>query len=98
MVTIMKFNINKELFPFQNNFLHLDDGTKIHYIDEGEGPVLLMLHGNPTWSFLYRKMIAALESNFRCIAPDLPGFGLSSTYFPIGIVFNVPRGLICPLE
>jgi len=37
----MKFNINKDLFPFQNNFLHLDDGTKIHYIDEGEGPVLL---------------------------------------------------------
>ncbi len=73
----MKFNINKDLFPFQNNFLQLDDGTKIHYIDEGEGPVLLMLHGNPTWSFLYRKMIAALESNFRCIAPDLPGFGLS---------------------
>jgi len=51
----MKFNINKDVFPFQNNFLHLDDGTKIHYIDEGEGPVLLMLHGNPTWSFLYRK-------------------------------------------
>lgn len=73
----MKFNINKDLFPFQNNFLHLDDGTKIHYIDEGEGPVLLMLHGNPTWSFLYRKMITALKSDFRCIAPDFPGFGLS---------------------
>ena len=73
----MKFNINKDLFPFQNNFLHLDDGTKVHYIDEGEGPVLLMLHGNPTWSFLYRKMITTLKSDFRCIAPDLPGFGLS---------------------
>ncbi len=73
----MKFNINKDLFPFQNNFLRLDDGTKVHYIDEGEGPVLLMLHGNPTWSFLYRKMITALKSDFRCIAPDLPGFGLS---------------------
>ena len=73
----MKFNINKELFPFRNNFLHLDDGTKIHYIDEGEGPVLLMLHGNPTWSFLYRKMVLSLKSDFRCIAPDFPGFGLS---------------------
>ena len=73
----MNFNINKDLFPFQNNFLRLDDGTKVHYIDEGEGPVLLMLHGNPTWSFLYRKMITALKSDFRCIAPDLSGFGLS---------------------
>ncbi|MCG8606931.1 hypothetical protein MJD09_18355 [bacterium] len=59
----MKFNINKDLFPFQNNFLHLDDGTKIYYIDEGEGRVLLMLHGNPTWSFLYRKMIAHLRQD-----------------------------------
>ncbi|MFQ5864727.1 MAG: alpha/beta fold hydrolase [bacterium] len=73
----MKFNVNKELFPFKNNFLQFDDGTKIHYVDEGEGPVLLMLHGNPTWSFLYRKMIAVLKSDFRCIAPDFPGFGLS---------------------
>ncbi len=73
----MKFKINKDLFPFKNNFLRLDDGTNIHYIDEGDGPVLLMLHGNPTWSFLYRKMIAALKSDFRCIAPDFPGFGLS---------------------
>jgi len=74
---MMKFNVDKALFPFQNNFLHLDDGTKIHYLDEGKGPVLLMLHGNPTWSFLYRKMIDNLKSDFRCIAPDLPGFGLS---------------------
>ncbi|MCH7774168.1 MAG: alpha/beta fold hydrolase [Bacteroidetes bacterium] len=78
-MTIMKFDIDKDLFPFQNNFLHLDDETTIHYIDEGEGPVLLMLHGNPTWSFLYRKMIAELKGDFRIIAPDYPGFGLSPT-------------------
>jgi len=47
-MTIMKFEINKDLFPFQNNFLHLDDEIKVQYVDEGEGPVLLMLHGNPT--------------------------------------------------
>lgn len=50
----------------------------MHYVDEGDGPTLLMLHGNPTWSFLYRDMIAALRSQFRCVALDYPGFGLSS--------------------
>ena len=49
----------------------------MHYVDEGEGPPLLLLHGNPTWSFLYREMIKGLRDRFRCIAPDYPGFGLS---------------------
>jgi haloalkane dehalogenase len=53
------------------------DGSRIHYIDEGNGPIILMLHGNPTWSFLYRKMIKELSSDYRCIAPDLSGFGKS---------------------
>ena len=48
-----------------------------HYVDEGEGPTLLLLHGNPTWSFLYRHMIRLLAPTFRCIALDYPGFGLS---------------------
>ena len=45
------------------------------YIDEGEGPPLLLLHGNPTSSYLYRKVIAGLRDRFRCIAPSYPGFG-----------------------
>lgn len=45
---------------------------------KGRGPLLLLLHGNPTWSFLYRDIIAGLKEQFRCIAPDYPGFGLSS--------------------
>ena len=49
----------------------------MHYADEGEGPPML-LHGNPTWSFLYRNIIRALRGRFRCLAPDYPGFGLSS--------------------
>ena len=56
-----------------------EKGVTIHYVDEGTGPVILMLHGNPTWSFLYRKMIAELKGDFRVIAPDYPGFGLSPT-------------------
>lgn len=54
-------------------------GRDLHYIDTGgdDGPTVLMVHGNPTWSFLWRKVIAALPAH-RCIAPDLLGFGLSS--------------------
>ncbi|MCH8961718.1 MAG: hypothetical protein IH820_10465 [Bacteroidetes bacterium] len=49
--------IKKELFPFENHFLKTDAGAEVHYVDEGQGVVVLMLHGNPAWSFLYRKMI-----------------------------------------
>ncbi len=56
-----------------------DVGRRVHYLDEGDrdAPVVVMLHGNPTWSFLWRKVIAALPRH-RCIAPDLLGLGLSS--------------------
>ena len=67
-----EFDVPTELFPFQHRFLDLD-GTRVHYIDEGDGEILLMLHGNPTWSFLYRKMVTELRGAFRCIAPDYPG-------------------------
>ncbi len=70
--------VSGELFPFESRFLDLD-GCRLHYIAEGQGPVLLLLHGNPTWSFLYRHLLARLRHRFRCIALDYPGFGLSST-------------------
>ena len=54
------------------------DGNVVHYVDEGSGPILLMLHGNPVWSFVYREVIAVLRERFRCIALDSPGFGLST--------------------
>lgn len=69
--------VSDELFPYESRFLDLH-GCRIHYVDEGAGPVMLMLHGNPTWSFLYRHLIARLRDRFRCIALDYPGFGLSS--------------------
>ena len=74
-----KFKIDKSLFPFKSNYVQLSNAINIHYIDEGEGPVILLLHGNPTWSFLYRKMITELKDSFRVIAPDYPGFGLSDS-------------------
>jgi len=66
----------EELYPFESH--HADiDGARVHYVDEGSGPPLLLLHGNPTWSFLYRDLIKDLRDSYRCIAPDHPGFGLS---------------------
>lgn len=69
--------VDDTLFPFASRFLDIE-GNRVHYVDEGSGPVLLFLHGNPTWSFDYRKVIEALRPDFRCIAVDYPGFGLSS--------------------
>ncbi len=65
------------LYPFEDHYLEVE-GSTVHYVDEGDGSPLLMLHGNPTWSFLYRNLIVSLRQRFRCIALDYPGFGLSS--------------------
>jgi haloalkane dehalogenase len=53
------------------------EGHRINFVDEGSGQTILMLHGNPTWSYLYRHIIADLKTDFRCVAPDLLGYGLS---------------------
>jgi haloalkane dehalogenase len=53
------------------------DGLRMHYVDVGEGDPVLLLHGEPTWSFLYRKVIGALADSVRCVAPDYFGFGRS---------------------
>ncbi len=69
--------VDDELFPFKSCFVELG-GNVVHYVDEGSGPILLMLHGNPVWSFVYREVIITLRDRFRCIALDFPGFGLST--------------------
>ncbi len=71
-----EFRPDPRLFPFESHWFGAPGG-RIHYVDEGEGPPILFLHGNPTWSFLYRGIVIRLRKDFRCIAPDLPGFGLS---------------------
>jgi haloalkane dehalogenase len=66
-------------FPFEPNYLEWD-GLRTHYLDEGPkgAPVALLLHGEPTWSYLYRKMIPPLvAAGYRCVAPDHIGFGRS---------------------
>lgn len=66
-----------DLYPFADHYADIH-GSRVHYVDEGSGPTLLLLHGNPTWSFLYREIIAGLRDSYRCIAVDYPGFGLST--------------------
>lgn len=69
-------------YPFAPNYVDIDDGQggtlRMHYVDEGEGEIILGLHGQPSWSYLYRKMIPPLvAAGYRVIAPDLIGFGKS---------------------
>lgn len=64
------------LFPFDSNYVAVN-GSDIHYVDVGEGNPLLFLHGNPTSSYLWRNIIPHLQSEARCIAPDLIGMGKS---------------------
>ena len=63
-------------FDFEPHYLD-QDGLRMHYLDEGDGDPVLLLHGEPTWSFLYRKMIPPLARGARCVAPDYFGFGRS---------------------
>lgn len=69
--------LDQQEFPFVSHFIEIE-GNRIHYIDEGNGPVLLFLHGMPLWLFQYRNIIKRLRDQFRCIALDYPGFGLSA--------------------
>lgn len=68
--------MSRDLLPFQSRFIEID-GQRMHYIDEGTGPVVLALHGNPTWCYYYRNLVAALRTKYRVIAPDHIGCGLS---------------------
>ncbi|HXH20354.1 MAG TPA: alpha/beta fold hydrolase [Chitinophagales bacterium] len=68
--------LDKVEYPFRSNFFAVD-GSKMHYVDEGNGQPVVMVHGTPEWSFGYRYLIKGLSGNFRCIAPDLLGMGLS---------------------
>lgn len=66
----------EEVYPFRSNFLNLE-GNNLHYVDEGQGRPILMLHGNPTWSFYYRNLIQTFSPKFRTIVPDHMGCGMS---------------------
>ncbi|HVC99807.1 MAG TPA: haloalkane dehalogenase [Candidatus Dormibacteraeota bacterium] len=70
-------------YPFEPHYSEID-GMRMHYVDEGHGDPILLLHGEPDWSYLYRKMIPQLATAFRVIAPDYFGFGKSDKPSEIG--------------
>lgn len=66
-------------FPYRPHYVEVN-GLRMHYVDEGQGEIILCLHGEPSWSFLYRKMIALLSRRYRVVAPDFIGFGRSDKF------------------
>jgi len=72
--------LDRKEYPFESNYFELPIG-KMHYIDKGEGDPIVMVHGNPGWSFEFRKIIKELSKTNRCIVPDHIGFGLSDKPF-----------------
>ncbi len=68
----------EKLYPFESHWLDIA-GIRMHFLDEGprDAPIVLMVHGNPTWSFYYRNLVLALRDRYRCIVPDHIGCGLS---------------------
>lgn len=68
--------VSKSLYPFAEHFLDRG-GLRLHYLDEGQGEAVVMLHGNPTWSFHFRALVLALRDRYRVVVPDHMGTGLS---------------------
>jgi pimeloyl-ACP methyl ester carboxylesterase len=68
--------ISKDIYPFEGSYLNLN-GLRLHYLDEGEGDPVVMVHGNPTWSIYYRNLVNALRGSYRTVVPDHMGCGLS---------------------
>lgn len=66
----------RHLYPFKSRFMDLN-GLKCHYLDEGNGDPVVMIHGNPTWSFYFRELVKGLSPRYRTIVPDHIGCGLS---------------------
>jgi haloalkane dehalogenase len=68
--------LDRAAYPFASRWVEIE-GARMHYVDEGRGSTVLMVHGTPTWSFLYRHLVKGLRERFRCVVPDHLGFGLS---------------------
>jgi haloalkane dehalogenase len=81
-------------FPFEPHYVKVN-GVRVHYLDEGEGEPILCLHGEPTWAYLYRKMIPILAQHYRVVAMDFIGFGRSDKFSdPIEYTFEMHRNTI----
>ncbi len=73
--------VSDDLFPFKSSFFDSARG-RMHYVDEGEGEPIVFVHGNPSWSFEFRGLIQGLSGQYRCVAVDHIGFGLSERTAP----------------
>jgi cis-3-alkyl-4-acyloxetan-2-one decarboxylase len=80
----------RSLYPFPSHDMILD-GHRYHYLDEGAGPAVLMVHGNPTWSFYWRELVRALREKYRVIVPDHIGCGLSDKPSPRDYSYRLTR-------
>ncbi len=72
-----RVRLNLPDYPFQPRRFDRGDGLEMSYLDEGQGPAVVMVHGNPTWSYYYRHLVLALRGSHRCIVPDHIGMGFS---------------------
>jgi cis-3-alkyl-4-acyloxetan-2-one decarboxylase len=84
----LKTKIFKKLYPFSSHFIPIR-GLNYHYLDEGAGEPVVMLHGNPTWSFYFRSLVKGLSSKYRCLVPDHIGCGLSEKPDETGYDFRL---------
>ena len=76
--------VDREAYPFRSNYFDVD-GFRMHYVDEGHGAPIVLVHGTTTWSFIFRRLIQRLSRKYRCIALDHLGYGLSEK--PPGISY-----------
>jgi len=78
------------LYPFQSHYVQLKGGN-LHYLDEGSGDPVVMVHGNPTWSFYFRELVKGLRDAYRCIVPDHMGMGYSDKPDDAAYTFTLQR-------
>ncbi len=71
--------MHDNLLRFDSHYFERN-GLKLHYLDEGQGDPVIMVHGNPTWCFYYRNLVEALRTSYRCIIPDYIGCGLTDKH------------------
>lgn len=69
-------NVSPKLYPFESHYMDIG-GHRYHYVEEGAGDPVVLVHGNPSWSFYYRELIQKLAPNYHCLAPDHIGMGYS---------------------
>ena len=81
----------KEEYPFTPHYMYAGK-YRMHYVDEGTGPAIIMLHACPMWSFFFRNLIKEFSQKFRVIAPDAIGYGLSDTSFDRQLIGSSTSG------